>query len=48
MLSQQKANYNIDLTLCKWIMKDINIKNVWEEYFESNENIWLDKLNQVK
>jgi hypothetical protein len=56
-LSDQIKNYNIDIAKCKCIMKDINIKSCWEEfindnkykqYFESDENNWLKKLNQVK
>jgi hypothetical protein len=56
-LIRQKTNYNIDMTKCKQIMKIENIKISWEEficdnkykeYFESNENIWFEKLNHVK
>ena len=52
-LTYQKANYKKSSE----IMKDEIIRKKWEEfvndhkykkYFDSNENLWINKLNQVK
>ena len=54
-LSQQLTNYNEDIKLCKYIMKDKKIKLEFEnfliknkKYFKSNTEKWYDNLNKIK
>ncbi len=56
-ISTQYHNYDIDITKCKYIMKNEEIKLEWEnfinsnqykKYFESNQIQWMNKLIQVK
>ncbi len=56
-ICNQKTNYDSDIKKCKKGMKNKEIYNLWtafinddkyKQYFESNENIWKNKLNQVK
>ena len=52
-IGTQQNNYEKN----EYVMKDVNIRKLWEEfvnddkykkYFKSNEEIWKTKLNQVK
>ena len=56
-IQHQTANYNFDIKKCKYGMKNKQIKLEWEyfindgeykKYFMSNEEAWLNMLNNVK
>ncbi len=56
-LSTQTKNYNEDITKCKYIMKNEEIKLMWEQfindvkyknYFISNEDMWIENLKNMK
>ena len=56
-IGTQQTNYNLDITKCKYGMKNEQIKLEWENfinndrykiYFISNEEAWLIMLNKVK